>query len=44
MKKVIVSGFVFMSVLVSCKKEKEKEVEIIPDASEKIVVEESSFR
>lgn len=41
MKKVIVAGFVFMSVLVSCKKEKEKQVETIPDASEKIVVEET---
>lgn len=40
MKKVIVSGLVFMSVLVSCIKEKEKEVETIPDASEKIVVQE----
>jgi hypothetical protein len=41
MKKVIVLGFVFLSVLVSCKKEIEKEVETIPDASEKIVVEET---
>jgi hypothetical protein len=40
MKKVIVSGLVLMSVLVSCKKEEEKQVETIPDASEKIVVEE----
>jgi hypothetical protein len=39
MKKVIVSGLVFMSVLVSCKKE--KQVETIPDALEKIVVEEA---
>jgi hypothetical protein len=38
MKKVIVLGVVFMSVLVSCKKEKEKEE--APAASEKIVVEE----
>jgi hypothetical protein len=40
MKKIIVSGLVLMSVLVSCKKEEEKQVETIPDASEKIVVEE----
>jgi hypothetical protein len=40
MKKVIVSGLMLMSVLVSCKKEEEKQVETIPDASEKIVVEE----
>ena len=43
MKKVIVLGFVFLSVLVSCKKEIEKEVETIPDASEKVVVEEPVF-
>ena len=41
MKKVIVLGFVFVSVLVSCKKEIEKEEETISDASEKIVVEET---
>lgn len=40
MKKIIVSALVLMSVLVSCKKEEEKQVETIPDASEKIVVEE----
>lgn len=40
MKKIIVSGLVLMSVLVSCKKEEEKQVETIPDALEKIVVEE----
>ncbi|MFE3866720.1 hypothetical protein ACFX5E_01370 [Flavobacterium sp. LS2P90] len=40
MKKVIVSYFVFLSVLVSCKKEKEKEVEIRPDESKNIVIEE----
>ena len=40
MKKIIVSGLVLMNVLVSCKKEEEKQVETIPDASEKIVVEE----
>lgn len=38
MKKVIVSGLVFMSVLVSCKKEKEKEE--TPIAPEEIVVQE----
>lgn len=38
MKKVIVLGVVFMSILVSCKKE--KEMEEAPAASEKIVVEE----
>jgi hypothetical protein len=36
MKKVIVSGLVFLSVLVSCKKE--KEVETKPDITEEIVV------
>lgn len=40
MKKIIVSGLVLMNVLVSCKKEEEKQVETIPDALEKIVVEE----
>lgn len=38
MKKIIVSGLVLMSVLVSCKKEKEAEIK--PDASEEIVVDE----
>lgn len=38
MKKVILLSFVFMSVFVSCKKE--KEMEGIPVASEEIVVEE----
>jgi hypothetical protein len=37
MKKITVSGFVFMCFLVSCKKE--KEVETMPNASEKIIVE-----
>jgi hypothetical protein len=41
MKKVLVLSLVFMSILVSCKKEKEKEVEVVPVTQEKIAVEES---
>ncbi|MBP2284557.1 hypothetical protein H4V97_002875 [Flavobacterium sp. CG_23.5] len=39
MKKVLVLSLVLMSILVSCKKE--KEVEVVPVAPEKIAVEES---
>lgn len=40
MKKVILLGIVFISILVSCKKEKEKEKEDTLDAAEEIVAEE----
>ncbi|MFV8340791.1 hypothetical protein [Flavobacterium sp. XS2P39] len=42
MKKVILLGIVFMSILVSCKKEKEKEDAM--DPSEKIVVEQPAAK